>query len=101
MKTLGTGATGAVGGRLAHALAERGHDVRCLVRDKGKASDLEEAGFELHAADVLNAGSLKGAGEGGDVGYYLIHSMGRGASDSDFAERERKWTRAFARMARD
>src|SRR3954451_19066057 len=101
MKTLVTGATGAVGGRLAHALAERGHDVRCLVRDKDTASDLEEAGFELHEGDVLDAGSLNGAGEGVDVAYYLIHSMGRGASDKDFAERERKSARAFAAMTRD
>jgi uncharacterized protein YbjT (DUF2867 family) len=101
MKTLVTGATGAVGGRLAHALAERGHDVRCLVRDRKRASDLEDAGFELHEGDVLDAGSLKGAGDGIDVAYYLIHSMGRGSSDGDFAERERKSARAFAGMARD
>jgi uncharacterized protein YbjT (DUF2867 family) len=101
MRTLVTGATGAVGGSLAHALAERGHEVRCLVRDRKKASDLEEAGFELHEGDVLDAGSLKGAGEGIDVAYYLIHSMGRGSSDGDFAEREREAARAFAAMARD
>jgi uncharacterized protein YbjT (DUF2867 family) len=101
MKTLVTGATGAVGGRLAHALADRGHDVRCMVRNRKKASDLEEAGFEIHEGDVLDADSLKGAGEGVDVAYYLIHSMGRGASDSDFAERERKSARAFAAMASD
>src|SRR4051812_32930472 len=101
MKALVTGATGAVGGRLAHALAERGHEVRCLVRDRRKASDLEDAGFELHEGDVLDPDSLRGAGEGVDIAYYLIHSMGRGASDRDFAARERKSARAFAGMARD
>jgi len=101
MKALVTGATGAVGGRLAHALADRGHEVRCLVRDKGKASDLAGAGFELHEGDVLKPESLAGAGEGVDVAYYLIHSMGRGSSGGDFAERERKAARAFAKMARE
>jgi uncharacterized protein YbjT (DUF2867 family) len=101
MRALVTGATGAVGGRLAHALAERGHEVRCLVRDRGRASDLEEAGFDLHEGDVLDPDSLRGAGRDVDVAYYLIHSMGRGSSDGDFAERERSAARAFAAMARD
>src|SRR3954449_11061343 len=101
MKALVTGATGAVGGRLAHALAERGHEVRCLVRDRSKASDLEDAGFELHEGDVLDPDSLRGAGDGVEVAYYLIHSMGRGSSDRDFAARERKAARAFAAMTRD
>src|SRR4051794_41456016 len=98
MKTLVTGATGAVGGRLAHALAERGHEVRCLVRDRGKASDLEDAGFDLHEGDVLDPESLSGAGNDVDMAYYLIHSMGRGG-DGEFAERERSAARAFAAMA--
>src|SRR5215211_988807 len=100
MRALVTGATGAVGGRLAHALAERGHEVRCLVRDHGKASELEDAGFELHEGDVLKSESLRGAGRGVDVAYYLIHSMGRGSGDGGFAERERTAARAFAAMAR-
>ena len=78
MRALVTGATGAVGGRLAHALAERGHEVRCMVRDRARASDLADAGFELHEGDVLKPDSLSGAGEGVDIAYYLIHSMGRG-----------------------
>lgn len=101
MKALVTGATGAIGGRLAHALAERGHEVRCLVRDRAKASRLDDAGFELHEGDVLDPGSLSGAGHGVDIAYYLIHSMGRGSKDGDFAERERAAARAFAAMARE
>jgi uncharacterized protein YbjT (DUF2867 family) len=101
MKALVTGATGFVGGRLATALAERGHEVRCLVRDRRRASDLERAGFELHEGDVLDRESLSGAGEGIDVAYYLIHSMGRGGERNGFAERERRAAATFAAMARD
>ena len=100
MRALVTGATGFVGGRLAGALGKDGLQVRALVRDRGRASHLEAAGCELHEGDVLDAGSLRGAGDGVDVAYYLVHGMGRG-SGGDFAEREREAARNFARMARD
>lgn len=88
-----------MGGRLAGGLLERGDEVRALVRDTGRASDLREAGADLHEGDVLDEASLAGAGAGVDVAYYLVHGMGRG-SDGDFAERERQAARNFARMAR-
>jgi uncharacterized protein YbjT (DUF2867 family) len=95
-----TGATGFVGGRLAQALRERGERVRCLVRDRGRAADLERAGCELHEGDVLDRDSLRGAGEDMTVAYYLVHSMGRGGG-SDFAERARRAAGNFAAMARE
>jgi uncharacterized protein YbjT (DUF2867 family) len=99
MKALVTGATGFVGGRLVEALSASGVEVRCLVRDTGRAQHLADAGHELHEGDVLDAESLAGAGEGVDVAYFLVHSMGRG-SDADFEERERKAARAFADMTK-
>jgi uncharacterized protein YbjT (DUF2867 family) len=54
-RALVTGATGFVGGRLAAALAERGWEVRCLVRDRSRAPQLADRGFEIHEADVLDA----------------------------------------------
>jgi uncharacterized protein YbjT (DUF2867 family) len=99
-RALVTGATGFVGGRLAAELARLGWEVRCLVRDRSRALALGERGFELHEADVLDGRGLRGAGEGIDVAYYLIHAMGRGGEGA-FEERERQAAENFARMATD
>jgi uncharacterized protein YbjT (DUF2867 family) len=67
------------------------------VRDRHRAEDLAALGAELHEGDVLDPGTLAGAGRDIDVAYYLIHSMGRGAS-ADFVERERIGARNFGEM---
>jgi uncharacterized protein YbjT (DUF2867 family) len=95
-RTLIAGATGFVGGRLAEALAGTDSSVRCLVRDRAKASRLEAAGLELHEGDVGDAQSLAGAGRDIDVAYYLVHAMGGGGG---FAEREQTGASNFAQMA--
>lgn len=97
-RTLIAGATGFVGGRLAEALAGTDSPVRCLVRDRAKASRLEAAGLELHEGDVGDAQSLAGAGRDIDVAYYLVHAMGGGGG---FAEREQTGASNFAQMAAD
>jgi uncharacterized protein YbjT (DUF2867 family) len=100
VRALLTGATGFVGGRLMDALLARGFEVRGLVRDRYRARHLEQDGVELFEADVLDAGSLRGAGDGLDTAYYLVHSMGRGG-DGDFVARDRSAASNFARMARE
>ncbi|HEY5816589.1 MAG TPA: NAD(P)H-binding protein [Solirubrobacterales bacterium] len=90
------GATGFVGVRLARSLRDSGAAVRCLVRDRSRGSALEAAGCELRVGDVTDAASLRGAGEGVDVAYYLVHAM---AGGGDFAARERQGAESFARMA--
>ncbi len=100
MRALVTGATGFVGGRLAAELLGRGDDVACLVRDARRASPLRDRGAELHEGDLLEAETLAGAFDGAEAAYYLVHGMGRGAG-GDFAERERRAARNFARAARE
>jgi uncharacterized protein YbjT (DUF2867 family) len=94
-----TGATGFIGGRLATALADGDWRVRCLVRDRTRASHLADRGLELFEGDVLDADSLRGAGEGIDVAYYLVHAMGRGG-EGDFEEMERRAATNGAEMAK-
>ena len=95
-----TGATGYIGGLLARALLEDGRRVRSLVRDRGRAGDLEARGSELVGGDVLEPATLAPALDGIEIAYYLVHSMGRG-SDRAFAERDRRAASNFAAAARE
>jgi len=98
-KLLVAGATGYIGRLLAAELAGEGADVRCLVRDPSKAEDLRAAGCEIVTGDVLEPDTLGSALEGVQVAYYLVHSMGRGATDGDFAERDKRAASNFGRAA--
>jgi uncharacterized protein YbjT (DUF2867 family) len=100
MHALVAGATGFIGGTLVRRLLDDGVPVRALVRDRGRPRDLpvDHPQLELHEGDVLDARSLAGAGEGIDVAYYLVHSMGRGSDGGDFEEREARAAQAFAQM---
>lgn len=58
MRALVTGATGFVGGNVARALIRHGYRVRALVRDVGRAADLEASGAELAVGDLCDQASL-------------------------------------------
>jgi uncharacterized protein YbjT (DUF2867 family) len=47
MKMLITGATGKVGNRLAKRLAQRGGQVRVLVREPARPNDLRDVSYSL------------------------------------------------------
>jgi len=94
------GATGYVGRKLTLELLESGESVRAIARSPEKAEDLEEAGAEVVKADVVEGEGLAEALEGVDVAYYLVHSMGRGALDDSFAERDKDGARNFGAAAK-
>jgi len=97
-RTLVTGATGYVGGRLVPALLDAGHAVRALVRDPARAA-LPEA-VEVARGDVVRGDGLAGALGDVDVAYYLVHSMGRGSGPTaQFAARDRRAAENFGAAA--
>jgi uncharacterized protein YbjT (DUF2867 family) len=95
-RSLVTGASGYIGGRLAAELQARDHAVRALARDPAK---LDLDGAEVAEGDVAKGTGLDEALDGIDVAYYLIHSMGRG-NDSAYAERDRTAARNFGDAAK-
>ena len=93
------GSTGYIGGLLCARLRESGEEVRALARTPEKASHLAALGCEVVAADVLDRPSLERGLAGAEVAYYLVHSMGRGASGGDFADRDLRGAENFAAAA--
>jgi uncharacterized protein YbjT (DUF2867 family) len=95
-----TGATGYIGGRLAARLLERGHRIRCLVRDASKLEarpwssnpDVEVVECDLDDHDAL-ARALTGV----RCAYYLVHSMM--AAGAAYADTDRLLARRFAAAA--
>lgn len=64
MRALVTGATGKVGHAVALALAERGDEVRVLVRDPERARHLLPPGVEPVRGDVIRPSTLRPAARG-------------------------------------
>jgi uncharacterized protein YbjT (DUF2867 family) len=97
LRCLVTGASGYIGGRLVPELLAAGYPVRCMARDPGKLSDRPwSADVEIAAADALERTTVLRALESVDVAYYLIHSLGTGAS---FEQRDRDAAASFADAA--
>ena len=97
-KTLVTGATGYIGGRLIPRLLAEGEQLRCLVRNRLHAEGKSWADdAEVVEGDVLKPETLSELFTGVDVAYYLIHSM---SSREGFEERDKRAATNFAEAAR-
>jgi uncharacterized protein YbjT (DUF2867 family) len=90
-----TGASGAIGSRLAPRLAGDG-ELRCLLRRPEQTT--LPAGARAVRGDAVSGDGLVEALEGVETAYYLIHSMGRGGG-GDFAARDRRAAETFGRAA--
>ncbi|MFJ8789053.1 SDR family oxidoreductase [Streptomyces sp. NPDC102462] len=98
LRSLVTGATGYLGGRLVPELLAAGYSVRCLARSPGRLRDHPWAGrAEIVRGDVTDEGSVRAAMEGMDVAYYLVHALGTGR---DFEETDRRAACIFGEQAR-
>lgn len=71
MHALVTGATGFTGSHLARTLAVRGQTVRALVRDAGRARDLEAEGIQIAVGDIRDRAALAAATTGVEVVYHI------------------------------
>lgn len=101
MKILVTGATGKVGSRLTRRLAERGDDVRALVRDPARATALLSAPrVELAVGDLLEPPSLAAAVRGVDA---VVHCAAffRGATEEEAHAVNDRGTMHLAEAARE
>jgi len=95
-RTLLTGATGYVGGRLLVRLEEAGRRVRCLARRPEALRGRVGENTEIVQGDVLAPASLAAALEGIDTAYYLVHALG---STGDFEAQDREAAAHFAQAA--
>ena len=92
-----TGASGYVGGRLVPELLRAGWSVRAMARTATRLRDFPWIGdVETAVADVSDGESLATALAGVDVAYYLVHSIGSGAS---FEDTDRAAAQSFAEAA--
>jgi nucleoside-diphosphate-sugar epimerase len=66
MRVFVTGGTGFIGGHVVRGLRKRGHEVRALVRNPGKARDLQDLGCEIVPGSLADADAIRAGMEGCD-----------------------------------
>jgi uncharacterized protein YbjT (DUF2867 family) len=94
-----TGGTGFVGGHVVHALREADRPVRCLVRNRGKAVELEALGCELVEGDMIDTASLRRAVDGIETVVHLVAI--RQGSDEQFERIMAQGTRDLIGAAKE
>ncbi len=87
MRVLVAGANGQVGQHIVRLLAERGHEVRAMIRDEDQAQGLRELGGEPVVADL--EGDISHTVEGCDaVVFSAGGGPGSGAEKKETVDRE-------------
>jgi dihydroflavonol-4-reductase len=82
-KTLVTGATGFTGSHVARRLAERGDDLRALVRDTSNTESIDDLDCERVTADVLDRRALRRALKGVDRVFHVAGITSTDPADAD------------------
>lgn len=103
MRVLVSGVTGFTGGHLARSLAQRGIDVRGLVRPASlaRANALADAGIEVVPGDLTHEASLAPACNGIDLVYHIAATYRTaGQPDANYRAVNTHGTRALLNAAR-
>ena len=82
-KTLVTGATGFIGSHVAHALAERGDELRLLARRKSRIDLLDDLDFERAIGDVTDRRAVRRAMVGVDRVFHVAGSTSLRTQDRE------------------
>ena len=91
VRTLVTGATGYIGGRLVPRLLEDGYEVRVVSRNPARLHGPWVHEVEVVAADAGDPDAVAAAAAGCDVAFYLVHSL----HDVDFEQQDLELARSF------
>lgn len=101
MKAVITGGTGFIGRRLAEKLAEKGCEVRCLVRQSSHVEPLKKLGVELCYGDLADHDSLRSLTKGADLLYHLAAMVTDWGSKRDFYRMNVEATNVLLEAASD
>ncbi|HTX96228.1 MAG TPA: SDR family oxidoreductase [Mycobacterium sp.] len=96
MRCVVFGATGYLGTRLIPQLLASGHSVRVMARNPAKLDNVPwRSQVDVVEGDVVDADNVRGALEGQQVLYYLVHSL----MSSDFVDLDERAARIVAECA--